>query len=249
MLTTVQKFCRRQGISVPSTVLGSGDDTIAQIYSLLEEECTELATRGPWAGLRNQCEFLSLASESQGTLSSLGSGPTSTNNLNYIISQTFWDRSQRLPVLGPYDPQDWQAVKAVQVTGPQYYCMIRGSDSGGEAELLMNPAPPAGHTMAFEYVTWNWCRNFVSTGVYTPGQSFTNDADLFQVPENIVLMGLRWRYKKEKNLPYAEDFSSYEEMVAAAFARDGMKQVLHMDSAGYEPKPGIWVPSGNWPHP
>jgi hypothetical protein len=104
--------------------------------------------------------------------------------------------------------------------------------------------------MAFEYVTWNWCRNFDPIGsTYSPGQGFTNDADLFQLPENIVLTGLRWRYKKEKNLPYAQDFDSYESMVAAAFTRDGMKRVLRMDSCGYEPKPGIWVPSGNWPTP
>ena len=249
LLSTVQSFCRRQGLTPPNTVMGSGDDTINQIYALLEEECIDLAQRGPWAGLRNECTFTSLANEVQGTLESLGSAPTSTNNLNYIIDQTFWDRTQRLPVRGPYDAQDWQAIKAVNVTGPQYYYRILGQTNGGTAQLLMNPVPPAGHTMAFEYITWNWCRNITSSGTVTAGQAFVNDTDQFQLPDNIVMMGLRWRYKKEKGLPYAEDFDTYESMVTTGLARSGTKPVLHMDSCGYEPKPGIWVPSGNWPTP
>lgn len=242
--TVIQSFCRRQGVPAPGDVLGSTDDLTIQLVALLEEECTALAPRQLWANLVNQCTFVTLAAESQGTLASLGSGPTAVNGLNYILPGTFWDRTQKVPVRGPLDAQDWQAIKAVNVTGPQYYFRLLGQGTS-VAQLLLNPEPAAGHTMAFEYVTNNWC---LQDGT-TPASSFANNSDVILLPENIVLMGLRWRFKKEKNLPYAEDFDTYEGMVADAGAREGVKPVLHLDGHGFTPQPGIYVPSGNWPVP
>lgn len=243
LLAIVQSFCRRTGLTLPNSVIGNPDTTITQLYGLLEEEAKDLAPRKGWVGLTNQCLFTSVAAESQGTLDNLGATLVTTNSLNYILNKTFWDRTQRIPVWGPVSPQDWQALKAVIVQGPLYQYRIRAGTGGTVAELLMNPAPAAGHQMAFEYITYNWC---LSTGT-TPFASFTTDTDLCLLPSDIILMGLRWRWKKEKGFPYAEDMRTYETMVEDAGARDGTKPTLHMDDKGFQPKPGIWVPSGSWP--
>jgi hypothetical protein len=58
-------------------------------------------------------------------------------------------------------------------------------------------------------------------------------------------MGLRWRWKKEKGLDYAEDMRTYEMQIKDELGRDGGKQILQMDNLTTK-RPGISVPDGNW---
>lgn len=244
LLTLVQKFTLRTALPKPATVVGNTDAQVQQMLTLLEEECIELAARYQWAGLINEATFLTKAQEDQGTLASLGSGPTTTNALRYILNQNMWNRTLRLPVFGPVNSPDWQELKAFTNTGPFYQYRIRGVTTGAQASLLFNPSPTAGHTVAFEYVSSNWCLNGT-----TPAQVFVADADTILLPESLVALGLRWRWKKEKGLNYGEDFASYERMVMDAMGRDGTKKTLNMANPTSEIRPGIWVPAGNWPLP
>jgi hypothetical protein len=109
--------------------------------------------------------------------------------------------------------------------------------------LISNPVPTAGHTWAFEYISKNWILGVDGT---TYKQYFTLDTDTILLPESIVLMGLRWRWKKEKGLSYDEDFRTYEMQVQDALSRDGMKQTLNMGNENSVVSPGVVVPLGSW---
>lgn len=241
LLTIVQKHVRRTGLPVPTTVVGNTDPQVAQILNLLEEECVELGARHPWKGLTNEATFLSLAAESQGTLASLGSGPTTTNAIRFILNDIMWNRTLRLPVFGPIDPQKWQQIKANTTVSLQQY-RIRGVTTGTQATLLITPAPSAGQTIAFEYITDNWVLNGS-----TPAAAFVADSDTILIPESLVLAGLKWRWKKEKGLDYAQDFDSYENLVADSMGRDGTRPVLNMGDCIEESRPGIFISPGSWP--
>ena len=233
LLTTVQYFCRRTDIPVPSTVYGTTDPQVLQVMALLEEEGNDLASRGSWQGITFEASHTTVATESQGAISTIAS-----NGFRYIKNQTIWDRTNRLPVLGPMDSQEWQTLKAIVTTGPRFRFRIRGG------LLLSNPVPTAGYSWYFEYVSKNWILGVNGT---TYKQYFTLDTDTILLPEELVLMGLRWRWKKEKGFEYAEDMRTYEMQVKDAMGRDGGKSILHMDDAAWTgPQPGVFVPSGNW---
>jgi len=232
LLTLIQYMCGRTGVPVPSTVYGTTDTQVLQMMRLLEEEGNDLSQRGTWQGLTFEASLTTAATEDQGTITSIA-----TNGFRFIKNQTIWSRTRRLPVCGPLDPQEWQMLKALYVEGPYYRFRIRGG------KLLVNPVPPV-ESWYFEYVSKNWLTD--STGV-TYRQYFANDADVTLLPEELLLTGLRWRWKKEKGLDYAEDFRTYEHQVNDALGRDGGKPILYMDeSKSTAPTPGIFVPSGSW---
>ncbi len=232
MLTIVQRHCQRTGLPVPTTVYGSSDTLTQQILGLLEEEGRDLSMRVDWESLTLEATHTTLAAEDQGAVTSIA-----TNGFRHIKNQTIWDRSNGLPVCGPMDGVEWQAQKALTTTNPRYRFRIRGG------KLLVNPTPPAGDTWAFEYVSKNWITD--STGV-TYQEYFGADGDLVLLPAELLLMGLRWRWKKEKGLDYAEDFRTYEMQVKDQVGRDGGKPVLSMSDSMQNVRPGIFVSPGSF---
>lgn len=232
LLTTVQRFCLRTSLSKPGTVYGSTDNQVLQILAILEEEGNDLSGRGDWEALTLEATHTTVAEESQGAIADIASG-----NFRYIKNLTFWDRTETLPVL-VIDGVDWQAEKGFAATSPRYQARIRKGD------LIVTPTPVAGNTWAFEYVSWDW---ILDTDGSTKKQYFTADTDTFLLPEPILVMGLRWRWKKEKGFDYAEDFVTYEKLVADALGRQGMKRTLYMDEGKKDRNPGIVVNQGTWP--
>lgn len=228
LLTVVQRFCKRSGIASPSTVLGSTDPQVIQILGLLEEEGNDLSGRGDWQELMSEAIHITTASENQGDIKVIAS-----NGFRYIVNGTVWDRTLHLPlfVMGK---RYWQTIKSFSANGPRYHIRIRGG------QLLSNPVPEAGHTWAFEYVSWNW----ISLTNGSRVQYFVNDTDDILLPEPIIMMGLRWRWKKEKGLSYEEDFSTYEAMVKDALGREGLKSTLDM---GCSTLSGSLIDGGEWP--
>lgn len=236
LLQIVQRFCERTNLAVPATVYGSTDPQTTQIKALLEEVGIDVTGRGTWQGITRQALHTTLALEDQGEIAVIAD-----DGFKYISNQTIWDRTERLPVIGPTDGQDWQALKAVVVTAPRYYFRILNG------KLLSNPAPPAGHEWAFEYASDNW---IISADGLTSRQFFAADTDVPLLPNTMLLQGLRAWWKKEKGLDYAEDMRMYEAQLKDALNRDGGKPVLFQDDiANRGPTPGIWVPSGSWPLP
>ena len=232
MLSLIQKFCRRTGLPSPATVYGTTDAQTLQIMNLLEEEGNDLAQRHPWTTLQQEVTHTTLAAEDQGNIETIASG------FRFIRNGTIWDRTDQLPVVGPMDGQEWQSLKALSNSGPRYYYRLRAN------KLLVNPTPTAGHTWAFEYQSNNW---ILDNDGSTTKQFFTEDTDTFLLPETLLLMGVRWRWLREKGLSYAELFQSYEMQVKDAMGRDGGKPELSMNGGREKSQPGIFINNMNWP--
>jgi len=182
LLTVIQYVCGRTNVPVPASVLGTADTQVLQMLRLLEEEGRDLSSRGPWQNLTKEATFVTTASEDQGAMTTLAS-----SNFDYIKNGSFWDRTTHLPILGPLSDEEWQALKGLGTTGARYYYRIRGG------KLLVNPTPAASLTWAFEYQSKNWILGIDGT---TYKQYFTLDTDTILLPEEVVLSGLRWRWKK-----------------------------------------------------
>lgn len=232
LLSLVESFCERTKLTVPASVMGSSDALVIQIRALLEEEGDALSRRGDWEGLTFEASHTTVATEDQGAMTSIA-----TNGFRYIKNETMWDRTDKLPIPQMHSTL-WQRFKAIVSAAPRYRYRVRGG------HLLMTPTPSAGHSVYFEYVSKNWILG--ADGV-TYKSEFTLDTDTLLLPEELLRMGLRWRWKKEQGLEYAEDFRDYEMQVADALGRDGGKQTIYMDGGYPQSRPGVIVPEYSWP--
>jgi hypothetical protein len=205
------------GISEPSVALASTDLQVKQLVALLNKEGRELSSRYGWESLQFEQTFTTVATESQGTLASLISNG---HVVRYVVNDTIWNRTRREPVFGPTGAAQWQAQKAFTITGPYSEYRFRGGS------LIFQPTPTAGETCAFEFISKCWASN---AGGTTFTQDLALDTDLVLLDDELVLTGLEWRWRKAKGLAYAEDFVSYERMVADAMARNGTKRKISLN--------------------
>jgi len=232
LLTLVQGVCRRIGLQVPSVVYTSTDQQILQLMEIANEEGQSLAERYPWQALINEATHTSLAAESQGAITSIA-----TNGFKYILNNTIWNRTEQRPIYGALTPAEWQMLKASSVTGPFEQFRIRGGT------LRINPTPTAGQTWAFEYVSKNWLTDSAGT---TYRSAWGADDDVGLLDENLMALGVIWRWQQAKGLEYAEAMQKYELQVENATARDKVPAVISMDGNFTQKTHGLVIPNGNW---
>lgn len=231
VLEITQAFAARQGLPQPTFVVGNSDAQVAQMLGLLQEFCDDLVTRRFWEATTKEAVFTSTAQEDQGAIASIADA-----GYRGMIPRTFFDRTQRLEVPVAISPEEWQMRKTLGITGPLYQARVRGG------RLLFIPPPAAGHTMAFEYQSEFFVQDSQGAGKKWP----TADSDVFVVNDSLPVAWLRWRWKSQKGLDYAEEFRAYETLVGQEKMATRIPQRVQLDSNYQDARPGVVVPPGSW---
>lgn len=235
ILDEVAEFCEEMLLPIPGAVVGSADPNVRQIRALLLRAGNSLALRGEWSRLTHEEVHTTLAQEDQGSIYDITTGGTGATAFRKIKNETFWDRTDKLPIY-PVNPIDWQRIKATISAQPRYkYRLVRG-------RLLMTPTPPAGHSLAFEWVSKWWIQDAVGT----IKERFTADTDTFLVERELLKLGLTWRWKKAKGFDYTEEYEEYESRLSETLGHDVTRETLYMDQHEARARPGIWVPEYSW---
>ena len=232
LLSIAQTVAPKFGIPAPNAAASSTDQNIQQIVAFINEEGQELGARADWQILRREASFTTVATESQGLLTTIAGA-----DFNFMVNETFWNRSQRRPVFGPKTAAEWQQLKAQFMQGPWIQYTIRGG------AILFLPVPAAGQSCYFEWISKYWCTD--ASGV-TGKTAMTNDTDVAVLDERIIALGAIWRFKRAKLLAYDEDKDKYERAVDDAIARDGSKPRLNLQGFQTDIFPAVVVPAGNW---
>jgi hypothetical protein len=191
------------GLPSPSAVVGTTDPNVPTLLRLANQEGRELARRHDWQALMVDYTVASLGAELQTAL------PTDFERL--LPNIEIWNRTLGLKYDGPTDPRKWGQIKGLGLTtGQPGWWRLLGN------ALYITPAPTAGQTLAFPYISKNWA---ASSGG-TPQAKFAADGDVARIPERLITLGIIWRYKSSKGFDYAEAMSTYEREVERACSRD-----------------------------
>lgn len=223
-LTIVQNACSRLGLTAPAVVFTSTDAQIIQLRNLMNEEGVELSRASPWTKLITEKTFTTVAQALQ-----TSAVPT---DFNWYLNDTMWNRTTRIKIGGPVSAEDWQTFQAISLLSiPASVFRFRGGD------ILLYPTPAVGQTVAYEYGTTYWAAGSKI--------AFTADTDTALIDENLMALGLRWRFKAAKGFDYAEDFRTYEIEKQKVIARDGGRRKSYIGGSQRNP----WnanIPEGSW---
>ncbi len=213
LLSIIQNVADRVGVVRPTSVINSSDQQVLTLLGLAQEEGKDLAKRHTWQALQAEHTF----STADGTASyALPSG------FDALIKDTVFNRTRRRRMQGDLTPGQWQETQASLVTMVNPAFRIRGS------LFYISPTPSAVETVAYEYVSLNWCQSNTSTGQ----SAWAADTDTGILNEELMTLGIKWRWKSAKGLDYAEDFTTYEARVNKAILDDGAR--VRIDTSNSE---------------
>lgn len=232
-LTVIQNACPRLGITAPTAVFGSTDDQTIQLRNLMNQEGINLSKGGDtdhaWQALTVQQTFTSVAATIQ-----TGAVPS---DFGFFINDTMWNRTTRIKMTGPVGAEEWQTYQAIAIIAlPNAVFRFRGND------LLVYPTPVAGGTVAYEYVSKNWALSSSSVAK----AAMTADDDTSRIDEELLTIGVIWRFLAAKGLDYGETFRTYQLAVTKAVARDGGRRKLNLAGSIQNRFQGN-IPEGSWP--
>lgn len=204
LLTIVQDAADAIGLPQPASVVANTDQTARTLLALANREGQNLAKMrntwgGGWSILEIEHTFVT----------------TATNEYDFpvdyveMLGGTQWDRSSFWAMRGPVSPQMWQSSVSGLAETPalRLRWRIKRSTTSGEKKFFLDPDPVVGETLVFEYLTKNWVADAMGTTFRT---KFEADDDTSLLDEDLIEMGLIWRYKASKGLSFAAELGEYE---------------------------------------
>lgn len=209
------------GLTAPATIIGSLDPNVPLLLRLAQQEGRELARRHDWQALRVAYTVATLAAQAQTDF------PTDFDRL--MPYPELWNRTRSQKYLGPVGARQWQQILSSGMSGgvPGWWCIIGGV-------LQITPAPTAGETLAFDYMSKNWAASAAGGAK----AKFELDTDVARIPERLITLGIVWRWKKSKGFDYAEDMATYEREVEREASNDGGLGMLQLSDASLEDELG-----------
>ncbi len=201
------------GVPRPPSAVGSTDQQARQLLALLGETLEEMHDR-EWQRPTREWEFTTVAAELQPD----GIDPAVVRT---FINGSFFNRSTNQRLIGPLSSQEWQAIKAFPPASGIYLAW-RLRENG----FLVTPIPPAGQTITYEFITNARVRNGT-----TEKLDITLDSDQPLLNNDLVALGLRWRFLRAKGFDYSEELATYERRFAVLLGQDGGAPTLNTSAS------------------
>lgn len=226
---TITGMSDTNSISVGDIVSGSDIPPFTEIASI--DTATQITITAP-ASATSTGVTLSFARQDR---------LLTVSDIDRLVSDTFWDRTNHWRNQGPVSSQGWQSLQSgiLLSTGSRIkFRVIQG-------KLRMTPAPTTPINIVFEYVSTYWV---IPAGFADPAQEkFLLDGDTCVFPDDLMLAGLKYYFRRAKGLDWGPDQEEYERILAVRKAQDVPATVL--SATPYCPPELLTmasVPDGSW---
>ena len=205
---------------VPDPFL-SNDSNFRQLVGLLKSIGRELWRTRPWTFQVKEYVFTTVAGQQ--------SYPFPVD-FGALVNQSGWDRTNQIPVGGPLNSQDWQALKAKQ---PQLAFIVAIRQWQNALQIFQTVA--AGRVIAYEYVSKFWVS---SAAAVTAGTGADQDAavassDTINFDPLLMVKALRLEWRKAKGFDTSADQADYERVLALVMGDDSAMPILSLQGSNY----------------
>lgn len=216
LLTICQDAATACGFPSPASIVGSGDKTAKQLLSLVIREGNFLSTKKDWSRLVSEHTFTLVTADQDYALPA---------DFRWIIPNTTYNRDDNRIVLNPISSQEWQFLKAwTSIAGLTRRARIRNNLLEFEETIA---AADNGKTIAFEYLSSYWADTAAGGAKKS---KFTLDTDVALIDEELITLGLIWRFRRAKGLEFESEQAEYMAQVNLIKAADGGASTLSLNA-------------------
>lgn len=204
------------GLNAVSDPFASGDPAFIQLCRLLTSAGRELL------GLHQWQKFVATH---QITTTALDTGEYPLpDDFLYIIDQTGWTPTNRLPMGGPLSAQDWSFI--VGSDWDQYTVYVSFREFDGSFWIQPNNPVPAGIEITFEYITNTWAEDGSSVRL----NRVTAASDIVFFPPVLIMKMLKLRFLEAKGFDTTAALGQFNTALATWLPKDKSAPVLSMSN-------------------
>lgn len=206
------------------------DGNFARLIELLNTLGDDLNNEHDWSQFTRECTIVTVGGALSYALPA---------DFHEMKDQTGWNRSMRLPMVGPVSPQEAQFLKARMGN------MILNIAFRLEGSLMVFPlAPPDAQTIVFEYVSNFWVQTATSsTG---PDAARVNNAsDVVLYDPDLCVAGLRLAFNEVGGFDTAKDQERFDAKLEHCIGKNMGAPTLRL--AGARGPVGGLISVGNLP--
>lgn len=201
------------GFEIPSSFYDNSNLTARSCVALVSREMKTLERMYRWSELITTHTFTTTDGTATYAM------PT---DFRAFANLSQWDRTNSRALVGPASGAEWQWLKGDVTAGATIdrWFRIEGSN------LVIHPTPDVtGDTIAFDYYSKSTVILQVDS---TYAVEWTSDLDTSRLDEELLTMGLKWRFLQAKGLPYEPEYKEYSALIEDALADNGGKRMINM---------------------
>lgn len=213
VLTAIQEACT-SGIALekPTSVFGSSEREHLELASIANETGAMIAASHEWQLLNRIATITGDGTEEDWSL------PSDFDRM--LEKSQLWSSSLETPLTPVSDRDEWLGMDV------QSYDFVINAWIIYGGEIHIKPAVSSGETVKYFYQSSLWALQGS-----TPADEFIADANTFRLDERLLKLGIIWRWREMKGLPYAENLNDYERLLAKLIARDKGSRIIRLGKA------------------
>ncbi len=209
ILSVIQDACAQGlGLEVPDEVFASTDRSMIEMQRIANEMARRITDSYDWQDL---CKIETIT----------GDGSTTANDLpsdyrRMLKEAKVWSSSLETSLSHIQSLDKWLELDV------QSFDFVINAWTIYGGQMHIKPALASAVTAKYFYVR----NTIVTASDASLKTTFTLDDDVFALNEDLLKLGIIWRWKEYKKLDYAEDLADYEELKERLIIADkGSKQI------------------------
>lgn len=211
--TIINRVAVEVGLLPSSDAVADSGDTFVQLEGLLNSSGQELCELNDWPILTKTHSIITKASDT-------GSYEL-PYDFNYMIDQTGWDKTRRLPLGGPLSAQEWAYLKGRNLTNQLIYASFRQLE--GNFDIFPNP-PPLGIEINFEYISRSWLK--VQGENEATLDTIESGTNICMLSPLLSIKFLKLKFLQAKGFDYAAAALEFDTLLGGMIGKATGAQVL-----------------------
>lgn len=203
LLEIAKTICSELGFPAPTTVVSSTDTNILKLLAMIQSTCDDLIREFDWQVLNTRYTFTTTAGTE--------SYPFPSDEERFI-SSTFYDKTNRWPMMGPLTGTEWEQVKVSNLAASPFIKYRIMNDL-----VYLYPVPGATpYTFVYEYMS-NACYTS-SAGVVQ--STLQQDSDKIRFDHRCVVYGAKLKWLASVNMDTTAALVDYARALEYAKSTD-----------------------------